>query len=108
MVVRCATRSALCIHDDRLPGLRPIAPDGPAPHVLGVLAPNDHLCGLDVGAANERDLWLAVLLLVLDFARGRKRHGVGQQQDSVHVLLHRHGEHAGILDGKELRCCYAL
>ena len=79
-----------------LPGVRPVASDGSVLHVLGVLAPHDHLCGLDVGAAYERNLWLAVLLLVLDLAGRWQWHGVCQQQDGIHVLPHRHGERARV------------
>ena len=59
-----------------------------------MLAPHDRLRGPDVGAAFEWDLGLAVLLLVLHVTRERKRHGVGLQQDGIHVLPRRHGEHA--------------
>ena len=48
--------------------------------VLRALAPHDHLRGLNVGTAVERDLLIAVLLLVLDFACRRQRHRAGQQQ----------------------------
>ena len=36
------------------------------------------------------------VLLVLHVARWRKRHNVGEQQDGVHVITHRHGEYAGV------------
>ena len=49
----------------------------------------------ELSASLKRPHGLAVLLLVLDIARGRKRHGVGEQQDGVHVLPRRHGERAG-------------
>lgn len=86
----------LRIHNDRLPGLRPVAPDGPVLHVLGILAPHDHLCGLDVGAAFEWNLGVAVLLLVLYVSCWWEWHRVGQQQDGIHILPHRHGEHAWV------------
>lgn len=47
-------------------------------------------------ASFERDLRIAVLLLVLHVAGGRKRHRVCQQQDGVHVFPHRRGEHARV------------
>ena len=49
-----------------------------------------------LGAADERPHRVSVLLLVLHVARWRQRHRMGQQQDCVHVLPHRHGEHAGV------------
>ena len=82
-----------------LPGVRPVASDGSVLHVLGVLAPHDHLRGLDVGAAFERNHGIAVLLLVLHKPGWREWHRVGQQQDGVHVLPHRHCEHARVHDG---------
>ena len=88
----------MLLHDDRLPGLRPIAPDRPVLHVLGVLAHDDDLRGPDLGAAFERNHGLAVLLLVLHIARRRQRHDVGQKQDGLHLLPHRHGEHSGVSD----------
>ncbi len=86
----------LCVHDDRLPGLRSVHADGPVLHVLGVQQANEDLRGRDLGAAFERNLGLAVLLLVLHIARRRQRHRVGQQQDGVHLLPHRHREHSGV------------
>ena len=61
-----------------------------------MLAPHDHLHGLDASVAFERNLGISVLPLVLHIARWRKRHGVGQQQDRLHVLPHQHSEHAGV------------
>lgn len=87
----------LRVHDHRLPGLRPVDAHRPVLHVLGMLAPDDDLCGRDLGAAFERHHGLSVLLQ-LRKPRGRQRHGVGKQQDGVHGLPHRHGEHAGVSD----------
>ena len=87
----------LRVHRNRLPGVRPVDAHGPVLHVLGVLAPDDDLCGRDLGAVFERHHRLSVFLQ-LQQPRGRQRHGVGQQQDGVHALPHRHGEHAGVSD----------
>ena len=88
----------LRVHDDRLPGLRPIHAHGPVLHVLGVLAPDDDLRGRHLGAAHERHHGFSVLLQLRQ-PRRRQRHGLGEQQDGVHVLPHRHGEHAGVCHG---------
>ena len=69
---------------------------GPVLHVFGVQQAHDHPGRRELGAAFERDHGIPVLLLVLHVARRRKRYGVGQQQDCVHVLPHRHGEHTGV------------
>ena len=65
-------------------------------HVFWLKQAHDHPGRCELGAAFERDLGFAVLLLVLHVARWRQRHRMGQQQDCVHVLPHRHGEYAGV------------
>ena len=88
----------LRVHDHRLPRLQPVDADGPVLRVLGVLAPDDDLRERDLGAAFERDHGLA-MLLQLQQPCGRQRHHMSQQQDGLHVLPHRHREHAGIRHG---------
>lgn len=92
----------LRVHRNRLPGVRPVDARGPVLHVLGVLAPDDDLCGRDLGAAFERHHGLSVLPQLRQ-PRGRQRHGVGQQQDGIHLLPHRHDGHAWIC-----HCCVIL
>ena len=60
----------LRVHDDRLPGLRPVGADGPVLHVLGLQQARHDLCECDMGIAFGRPHGLAVLLLVLDLAVG--------------------------------------
>lgn len=86
----------LRVHDDRLTGLQPIVSDGCVLHVLGVLALHDHLSGLDAGTAFERNLLVAVPLLVLYPSYWWEWRYVGKQQNWIHVLPHRHGEYTGV------------
>lgn len=52
-----------------------------------------------MGIAFERDHGLAVLLLVLDFARWRQRHDMVKLEHELHLHAYRQGGASRIFDG---------
>ena len=94
-----ASAPTLFLHHDRLPWLRPLDAHGPVLRVPGMQEHDDYLRGQHVDAAFERPDGVAALPLVLHVTRQRQRHRMGQQQDGLHVLSHRHGKHARVHHG---------
>lgn len=88
----------LCADVARLQGLRPVGADGPVLHVRWGVRTRGHLRRLHVGATIKRGFGGLVLLQPPQPGR-RERHGMVQLSHFVHVLPHRHGEHARLFDG---------